>query len=55
MSPKEEAMQEILRALANPLYMMSKPSRERVFKLADEFDLTVKEVLEYRQKQNERK
>jgi len=55
MSPREEALREILIALGNPLYMMSKPSREKVFRLADEFNITVKEVLEYRQKQSERK
>jgi hypothetical protein len=54
MIPREQAVRKVLLALSNPLYMMSIPSREEVYRLIDEFNITIKEVLEYRQKQSER-
>jgi hypothetical protein len=43
---KSKAVRQILRALNNPLVMMSVPERELAFKLASEFEITAIDLLE---------
>jgi hypothetical protein len=43
---KSKAVRQILRALINPLVMMSVPEKELAFKLAAEYKITAQDLLE---------
>lgn len=45
---KQEAVREILVALSSPMYLMCKQNREDIFKLADEFSISARDLLELR-------
>jgi hypothetical protein len=47
MNEREKAIAEILTAIRSPIYLMSRPSRTKVMALADEHQITAKDLLDF--------